>query len=191
MRLIWDILLFVTVAVGLGLGSAYMAINQADKLDLYQLGPWMAWPEATSPKADPYTRAQQAREGALLLGAGEGLAFEAVQDDDGTPLDGACQYRLSGKQLPARLWTLSLVDETGKVIENPSSRHSFHSQSIMRTAGDAFDIVVGPQVLGGNWLQSPQNGTFRLVLRLYETPLTSGGTLSDIALPSIRWESCR
>ncbi|MCV6546076.1 MAG: DUF1214 domain-containing protein [Cohaesibacter sp.] len=191
MRLIWDILLFVVIAAGLGLSSAYMAINHAQKIDLYQIGPWMAWPEATSPKSDPYTQALQAREGELLLGAGEGLSFEANHDDDGTPLDGACQYRVSGEQLPARLWTLSLVDETGHFIDNPSSRYGFHSQALLRHSGDAFDIQIGPQALSGNWLQSPSQGKFRLLLRLYDTPLTSGGTLADITLPSIRWESCR
>lgn len=191
MRLIWDILLFVLVAVGLGLGSAYLAINHADKLELTELGPWKAWPNAAGPKADPYSRANQARSGALLIGTGEGITFQATSDDVGTPLDGACQYRISGGHLPARLWTLTLVDEKGMVVDNPSNRYGYDNQSLLRYSGSRFDIVIGPTVMGNNWLQSPSNGTFRLILRLYDTPLTSGGSYSEISLPRIEWESCK
>lgn len=191
MRLILDIVLFIVIAVGLGIGSAHLAISNSDRIGLHEVGPWKTWPKASGPEADPYAQAQQARSGEMLLGPTEGLVFEASSDNAGTPLEGACQYRITGGHIPARLWTLSLVDEAGMLVDNPSRRYGFHSHEVVRRSGISFSIVTGPQVLGGNWLKSPENGPFRLLLRLYETSLSSNTDYSQVKLPDIEWVDCR
>ncbi len=190
-QLIRDIVVFTVIAVGLGIGSAYLAINNSHGLGLYQIGPWKAWPKASGPKADPYAQANQARTGAMLIGSAEGISFVATSDDAGTPLEGACQYRIRGDHLPARLWTISVQDASGTLIDNPSGRYSYHNHEVARVSGTRYEVVTGPEALGGNWLMSPQNGPFQLVLRLYETPLTSGGDYSQVKLPAIEWMDCR
>ena len=191
MRLIGDIILFAVVAIGLGIGSAYFAVNHADRFGLFQIGPWHAWPDAAGPDVNPYSRADQARRGSLKLASGEGIAFVATTDDTGNPLDGACQYRVEGSELPSRIWTLTLLSQAGELIDNPSNRYSLHSQDVARVNGRIFDIVTGPDIMGGNWLQSAANMRFKLVLRLYETPHTSGGGYSEINLPSIVRTGCQ
>ena len=191
MRLIGDIILFAVVAIGLGIGSAYFAVNHADRFGLFQIGPWQAWPDAAGPDVNPYSRADQARRGSLKLASGEGIAFVATTDDTGTPLHGACQYRVEGSELPSRIWTLTLLSQAGELIDNPSNRYSLHSQDVARVNGRIFDIVTGPDIMGGNWLQSAANMRFKLVLRLYETPHTSGGGYSEINLPSIVRTGCQ
>ena len=191
MRLIGDIILFAVVAIGLGIGSAYFAVNHADQFGLFQIGPWKAWPDAAGPDVNPYSRADQARRGSLKLASGEGIAFVATTDDQGTPLDGACQYRITGDALPSRIWTISIITDKGEFVDNPSERYSLHNQDIARVSGSTFRIVTGPDVMGGNWLQSAADIPFKLVLRLYETPHTNGGGYSEIKLPSIAWMSCR
>lgn len=192
--LLRDIVLFMVIAVGLGVGSAYFAVNHADRLERTTIGPWHSWPNASGPDANPYTKADQARKGSLPLGSGEGLSFVAVTDKDGTPLDGACQYRVFGTQLPARLWTLSLITANDKLVDNPSNRYGFHSQNIARLQSadsENYEIVTAPDVTGGNWLKSETASSFRLVLRLYDTSLNSSGSLGDITLPEIAWVSCK
>ena len=191
MLLIRDIILFVTIAVGLGAGSAYLAINNSDQLGLFKVGAWRAWPDASGPNADPYTKADQARRGALPVGSGEGLAFVAQTDNDGTPLDGACQYRIDGTHLPARMWTLSLITERGALVDNPSDRYGYHSRNLARLGGSQYTIFTGPDVMGGDWLKSKADTPFWLVLRLYESPLTSGGGFGEVKLPDIAWVSCQ
>ena len=191
MRLIGDIILFAVVAIGLGIGSAYFAVNHADRFGLFQIGPWHAWPDAAGPDVNPYSRADQARRGSLKLASGEGIAFVATTDDTGIPLDGACQYRVEGSELPSRIWTLTLISQAGELIDNPSNRYSLHSQDVARVNGRIFDIVTDPDIMGGNWLQSAANMRFKLVLRLYETPHTSGGGYSEINLPSIVRTGCQ
>ena len=190
MLLLRDIILFILIAVGLGSGSAYFAVNHADRLAVFQVGAWKSWPGASAPNANPYTKADQARRGSLPTGTSEGVAFVAVTDNDGTPLDGNCQYRLVGHHMPARLWTVSLITDKGLLVDNPSSRYSFHSRNVARENGDKFEIMTGPDVMGGNWLRSEADSSFQLVLRLYETPLTSSGGLADVALPELSWVSC-
>ncbi|WP_316858052.1 DUF1214 domain-containing protein [uncultured Cohaesibacter sp.] len=190
-RLIRDIILFIVVAVGLGIGSSYLAINNADKLAVFKVGPWHAWPDASSPKANPYSKADQARRGSLMLGSAEGIAFVAETDDEGTPLDGGCQYRITGSELPARIWTVTLANMNGTLVENPSERFGYHSQNVARINGSEFEIVTGPDVSGGDWLKSEANKPFKLIFRLYETPHASGDGYSEIRLPQIAWMSCQ
>ncbi|WP_319410617.1 DUF1214 domain-containing protein [uncultured Cohaesibacter sp.] len=191
MRLIADIFLFAIVAIGLGIGSAYFGVNHADHLDIFRIGPWSAWPDAAGPDVNPYSKADQARRVSLKLASGEGIAFIATTDDEGTPLDGACQYRIVGGELPSRIWTLTLTTDKGELIDNPSRRYSLQSQNISRVGGNRFEVVTGPDVMGGDWLKSAADVPFRLILRLYETPHTSGGGYSEINLPSIAWMSCQ
>ena len=194
MLLLRDIVLFMVIAVGLGIGSAYFAVNHADRLERIEIGPWHSWPQSPGPDANPYAKADQARKGSLPLGSGEGLSFVAVTDNDGTPLDGACQYRVSGSQLPARLWTLSLITKNDRLVDNPSNRHGFHSQNIARLRGkdsEHYEIITAPEVMGGNWLKTEAASSFRLILRLYDTSLNSSGSLGEITLPEIAWVSCQ
>ncbi|SNY92788.1 hypothetical protein SAMN04515647_3056 [Cohaesibacter sp. ES.047] len=194
MLLLRDIVLFMIIAVGLGVGSAYFAVNHADRLERIEIGPWHSWLDASGPDANPYAKADQARKGSLPLGSGEGLSFVAETDNDGTPLDGACQYRIYGTQLPARLWTLSLITSDDKLVNNPSNRYGFHSQNIARLKAsdtERYEIVTAPEVMGGNWLKSEAASSFRLILRLYDTSLKSSGGLGDIKLPNIAWDSCQ
>ena len=106
------------------------AINHADQLERFEIGPWRAWPNAAGPDANPYMQARQSRSGAMPIGNSEGLAFEAVVDNDGTPLDGNCQYRITGGHIPARLWTLGIVTDKGHLVINPSQRYGYHSQNV-------------------------------------------------------------
>jgi len=50
---------------------------------------------------------------------------------------------------------------------------------------------VSPDVRPGNWLPVATGGPFSLVFHLYDTPLTTGGEVSDRMMPSIVREGCR
>jgi len=189
--LLRDILLFIVVAAGLGTGSAFFAVNNADQLEQLKVGAWRSWPNSIGPDANPYTIADQARRGSVPMGAGEGLVFVATTDDDGTPLDGACQYDIRGGHLPARLWSLSVLTEKGELIDNPSLRYSVHSRNVAWLSGQEFEVTTGPDAMGGNWLMTNPVGSYSLVLRLYQTSLTTGVGLGEIELPKIAWVSCQ
>ena len=128
----------------------------------------------------PLFVAMLARTGEVPLGAGEGLAFTADVDQHGRPLIAApAAIGSSARRPPARLWTLTAYDGDGRLMVNAARRPGFHSREILRRADGSFDIAISPEVQPGNWLPIAHGDGFKLVLRLYDTPLTTGSQLAD------------
>ncbi|SDB31294.1 DUF1214 domain-containing protein [Bauldia litoralis] len=190
MRPLIDIAIAIVIAAGIGLSTAWLAVERGNIFGLVRIGDWTASPEAGSPGADPYAVARLARTGELPLGAGEGLAFTVSVDADGDPLAGNCTYHIDGQTPAARLWTLTAYDQDGRLMANAAQRQGFHSREILRRTDGSFDIVVSPDVQPGNWLPIAGAERFKLVLRLYDTPLTTG-TPADSTMPDVRREQCR
>ena len=191
MRLIIDIAIAIAIAVVIGVSSAWYAVERGFLFGAVTAGAWTAWPDAGSANADPYSLATLARTGEVPLGAGEGIAFTAEDDSVGEPLSGACAYEVVGQTPAARLWTLTAYDAQGRLMINAARRPSFHSREIVRQANGSFVITVSADVAPGNWLPIGRVDHFRLVLRLYDTPLTTGSRIADLVMPDIRKGACR
>jgi hypothetical protein len=170
-RLLLGSLFALAVAALVGLGTTWLALSRGTSFGAVSVGAWTAWPKSGTRDIDPYSRAAIARSGELPVGSGDGVAFFAHTDDDGRPLDGRCDVRLSGTTPQARFWTLTLYDPQGHLIGNSVDRQGFTSQEIVRAADGSFDIMVAPRTRAGNWL--PTNGvdSYMLVLRLYDSPV--------------------
>lgn len=189
MSLIFKLLTTLAIAVVLGLGSAWIAVSGSRPVGAVVAGPWVTWPNAGRPDADPYTRAHLAQSGMLPLGVGEGLTFTARRDSSGEPLDGNCEYRVVGRTPRAVLWTLTVLDDRGGLATTPLPRFGFHSDEILRRPDGSFEIVLSTTAVPGNWLAPPQ-GPFQLLLRLYDALLTSGASLRASDLPAITRGAC-
>ena len=180
-----NMLLAVTVALVTGIGSAYLAIDRGRLFGEVKLGQWTAYPTAGTPDADPYSAATTARTGQIPLGKGEGLAFFADRDNAGNRLVPACDYRLVGQTPPGRLWTLTSTDVHGHLMKTQAGRVALDSRDIVRRPDGDFEIAVATHARPGNWLPVGSDGPLTLVLRLYDTPLTTGSGLAEIAMPEI------
>jgi len=189
-RFIVYLLYAALIALGLGLGLSYYALTDGRLVGARQIGPWLAWPETGGPHPDPYTRAYLARHGALQLGSSEGLRFVAETDSDGQPLDAACTYLVDGKTPTATLWTLSAVDPDGRNIAVSASLPYLDSYHLTRAADGSAMIAIGPNLVPGDWLEIAGTGAFRLVLRLYDTPIAGGRDWSSSEMPSITRGRC-
>jgi hypothetical protein len=189
-RFVLDIAIAFVVAVATAVSSAWWAVDHAPLFDALRVGAWTAWPRAASADADPYDLAAAARTPAFPLGPAEGLAFTADADDAGVPLYGGCQYEIAGETPPARLWTLTVYDADGQLMANPADRHGYHSRQILRQPDGRFSIAVAPRVQPGNWLPVSADARFKLVLRLYDTQLTSSARPTTLTMPSIRKVIC-
>jgi hypothetical protein len=190
LRLLIDIAVAILVATILGFSTAWVAVEHGRIFGSVTVGPWTAWPNAGGPDADPYSVALLARSGEVPLGADEGLAFTATTDSEGAPLSGTCAYRVSGQTPQARLWTLTAYDAAGRLMANAARRAGFHSREILRRADGSLDITVSPEVQPGDWLPIARVEGFQLVLRLYDTPLTTATEFVDIDMPRIDREQC-
>jgi hypothetical protein len=179
------------LALGLGVSSAYMAVSGDYPLGAVRAGPWRAWPQVGSRDADPYARSIIVREAEVPLATGEGLALAATADDTGRPLDSACTYRVGSTTPQARLWTLTLYDQSGFLVPSDLDRSGFTSAEILRSADGRFAIMLSRDLQPGNWLKLPASGSFSLMLRLYDSPVAAGSaSLTAGALPTIERVEC-
>ena len=190
-NILTKLIIAALVGLGLGLWSAAASLNNGGFFDVTRIGVWRVSPRAGTPEADPYTRASLERSGEIPLALGEGLQFIARSDDQGSALSAACVYQVGVKTPPARYWTLSAVDRKGFPIENPAERYGFRSSEILREANGDFHIAVAATVQPGNWLPVGGEGSFQLVLRLYDSPVSAtAGGIDKAAMPGVRRESC-
>lgn len=190
MRFLIHLAIAIGIAIVVGLGSAALVLDRDRLFGAVTRGQWTAWPDSGSPDADPYSEAVLARTGEVPLGGGEGLAFTAEEDSGGQRLSGHCRYRVSGQTPAARLWTLTVHDGSGHLMENPAGRTAFHSREVLRREDGSFQIAVSATPEPGNWLPVTTDGRIRLILRLYDTPLAGGGSIGDIAMPVVERMGC-
>ncbi|WP_349360063.1 DUF1214 domain-containing protein [Stappia sp.] len=182
----------LTIALVSGLGSAYLAIERGATFDRLRLGAWEAHPVEGTPEADPYSAATHARTGRVPLASGEGLIFFATTDSAGAPLTPACEYLITGKAAPARLWTLTALDASLRLTETVNPRAGLHSRQILRRPDGTFEIRTAARARPGNWLPTaPDADGLVLALRLYDTPLTTGTGVANVPMPEIRRGRCR
>ena len=62
-------LLFASIALALGLGSAWRTVSHGFFASTARFGPWAQWFREGTADADPYTMAHTAREGTLPMTA--------------------------------------------------------------------------------------------------------------------------
>lgn len=191
MKRLIELLFAITIALATGLGSAWYVVGSGWLIPTDVFGEWATWPGGGSPDADPYSRAVLARTGQVPLGTGEGTAFFASTDSNGRALRGGCDYELSGRTPPVRLWTLSLIDANGDLPATTEGRTYLRSDEILRHGDGGFDIELAATARPGNWFQMPDHGYYTLVLRLYDTPASLINDIKGNALPHIQRKACR
>jgi hypothetical protein len=189
-RLLLGTLFALAVAALVGLGATWLALTQGQAFGGLTVGAWTAWPQHGTPSIDPYARAMVARSGALPMGSGDGIAFQARYDDKGEALDGRCDVVISGMTPPARFWTITLYDHDGGLVRNSVHRHGFTSHEIVRRANGSFEITVSPRSRSGNWLPTGGIERYTLVLRLYDTPIGVATRGREVTMPSIARRAC-
>ena len=71
-----------------------------------------------------------------------------------------------------------------------AGRTGFLSREILRRPDGDFVIPLAGDVAPGNWLPIAPVDRFKLVLRLYDTPLTAGSQLAGVTMPRIIAGAC-
>lgn len=164
--MIVNLAMFLLIAVVGGLGSSWYMIERGSSLTTDRSGPWTAWTAAGRADADPYTRAHFMTRGTLPVSTAFALTYEAIADDEGQRLHSSCEYVLEGAEPPARFWSISVFDESGKLIPNPAERYAYNSATALRSAGDRIQISLARSARPGNWLPTAGAGRLALVFSL-------------------------
>ena len=202
----------IALAIGLAVGAwtAHSSIRADIGIGSLSVGPWTAWPLEGSLEADPYTKAKVAAEGAVPLGVGEGVEFEATTDSSGRPLDAACDYKVLGRTPKARIWTLTAHRAAPDGADGPAMLRpddavaALTSRDLVRGEDGSFAVALGPTPSPGNWIALPRPGAgstrpeagsggvpFRIALRFYDSPVSTSAELFEPTMPLIERRGCR
>ncbi len=185
--------IFIVLIIGLSLGglSANIALQSSHGIGAVSSGSWSAWPFVGGAQVDPYTSAKAATDGTIPLGAAEGLAFEALQDQDGANLRKQCSYEVAGDTSATRLWTMTAYNLDGKlIVDDGILISSIFSGNIIRFPNSSFVLNVSTSPNSGNWIPIRGTGKMKLVIRLYDTPITSNSGITKPLMPRIKLIGC-
>ena len=73
---------------------------------------------------------------------------------------------------------------------NAAQRQSFTSNELSRDPKGGFAITVASEAEPGDWLPAPPNAGFVLLLRLYDTPIGTGVSVTREQVPVITRLTC-
>lgn len=187
-RLLWFLSMALTAVVA-GSISAIYATQTLRPSGMLKIGPWEAVRAVGDAAADPYAHALIASSGQLPPGSAEGMRFVALTAQDGRPLLPACSVVLSGIVDIARLWTLSLAQPNGALLNEgdplAAARLALHSQDIVYHADGSFSLTIGPRPLTPNAILIDTDQPISVVLHAYDGAITSLPDSGEAALPRI------
>ena len=154
---------------------------------------WLYSDKVGAPAASNVERARFAIGGPLALSAKEVVYFVSVTDEDGAALQANCDYKVSGREIESRWWSITVYDsETQHYIPNALNRSSWNSASIPRSASGEWVIDVSPHQQDTTWLPTHQNSEkpIELMLRIYNPSDATRALLPNIDLPRVEKVSC-
>lgn len=159
------------------LDEVYAELRQAEEQAELSGGWTTALKVSNSYGTDFLTRARVARNWIGTLGVEEAMYLMAEVDAQGHALNGRHRYSLHfpGNALPqvGAFWSITLYGRSDcLLVDNPIGRHSIGD----RTPGVVYEPDGGLHILiqpdepeqSANWLPSPPDDEFYLVLRLYQ-----------------------
>lgn len=174
-----------------GLGAAWALTNGGLSNGAIANGPWTTSLGFGTKTTDPVTRALVARAGLLALPAKETVYWSATADAAGAPLDGACRYRLSGKPLDARWWSVTIYDAKGYLVANPADIWSVNGANVALDAKGEWRVTIAPdKPAEGAWLPGTKGQPFHLTLRMYNPGQAFRADPAKAVLPQIVREGC-
>lgn len=167
-----------------GLAGTYSLFNRPWAAAIVN-GSWEHNPMVGSAAANMYLRAGVARSGLLALSRDEAIYFQADTDADGKPLSADHSYRISGRELPGRWWSITVYGADYFLMPNEQDRYSLNSENIQKDADGRFSLSLSRQPQSGNWLPLGDAPKFDLLLRVYNPSPSLMQNLAAAPLPSI------
>ena len=176
------------LGLALGAGAAIQHVRTGALGANRAIGPWTTGGDFGTARAGAFTRAVVSLRGLLALPAHEARYYNAAVDSAGEALDGRCRYRVSGRSIPAKWWSLTLYVHSGYLVANQAGRFSIASAAVPNPA--KWEVIVAPAEQAGLWLPTGRIDRFELTLRAYLPDDGGIGNMTRDQLPSIVKEGC-
>ena len=175
----------LVVGGGIGYSSAVWARDFVYETGALKNGPWQTNLAIGSEEAGIYTRAAIAKHGLLALTKTETLYYGAAIDDDGEPLLTACDYRIEGKDLDARWWSITAYGKDDFLIPNDQNRYAYGGNEVTYDADGCYRIYLSATPKEGCWLPTGKQDKFDLTLRVYNPGPDFYNNPGTVELPRI------
>ena len=187
-QLIWAAI--VVVGVLLGAGSAWLVLSGAVRMSEERVGAWSIDLDRGGEDAGLYQRTVTAVQVLLALAKEEAVYFVATEDDNGDGLRPDCAYLVTGGDLPATWWSLTLYDGS-YLPENDDEHLSVDSTSVELAADGAWNAYLGPSPdARGDWISTNEADRLNLVLRLYVPEESVLADPTTVPIPRITRLAC-
>ena len=189
MKLLLKILVCLLCALALAVGVGYASLRQTGENIMN--GPWRTNLTTGSAEAGLHHRARVAWRGLWALQSSEVYYYSAMTDSDGQPLRNTCRYRVTGKEVDTRWWSVTAYNND-HFIPNPGNVYSFSQTTVQRETDGNWNIHVSRDPQAKNWLPSgDQSGQLVLSLRCYNPGAQMIANPATIELPRIVREACQ
>ena len=191
-KIIIAILIVLIVGGVIGYWTAMWAYDPLYKAGAVKNGPWMTNLTVGSREAGLHIKAVIAMTSLLALTKSEAVYYQAEVDDSGKPLSTKCIYRIDGKELDARWWSITLYGEDNFLIPNEKNIYSYNMDTVNKNSDGSYSIYLSSTPREQNWLPSGSGDQkIALLLRLYNPGPTVYANPGGIELPHIVKEACR
>ena len=180
--------LFVLLALTIGVAIAVYRIAGFESNDaFFHNGSWMGSKNLPLGKDDLLT-AQVTCFALFALPGEEAIYLFAKRDEHHEKFHSKNDYTVTGNihQIHAKYWSITAYGKDLYLIPNNAERYSFNNSNIQTDSAGNFSIAVSNKEKQGNWLPSPDNGGFGLVLRIYRGEKDFIEQLDKTALPEIK-----
>jgi hypothetical protein len=145
---------------------------------------------ARAAAAPTRTRARIAVAALFALDRRETVYYPAATDAQGTALTGDCSYRLEGRDLAARWWSITAYGADNYLIGNEANVYSLSKSTVQRAADGHYIMRVSARKQELNWLPVKAGASFDLTVRLYNPEPSVYERPASVDLPRIVRESC-
>ena len=192
-------LLVLVISLIVGIGSALALIYHPPVMPGVKNGSWVTNLKVGSPDAGMYVRAVVARVGLFALNKTETIYYSAYEDQDGNRLRTNCDYSITGRDIPARWWSLTVYGEDNFLIPNDQRIYSYNMTNLKRKPASrqggsdgSFAISVSQSPKPGNWLPAgAADQNLNITLRCYNPEPVLYQQPDKVELPRIIKEGCR
>jgi hypothetical protein len=191
MKFIPKIILVMILALVIGGLSVYGFLKIGSSSFNVKNGPWITHPSTGGQDAGIYTRLVTAVVGTLALNRSEVIYYFAKTDDDGQALRSKCDYRIEGKDMDARWWSITLYGSDLFLIPNDQDRYSYNMMNLKREKDGRYKIYLSQNPKAGNWLPTRNTDKFYVSIRLYRPKPSVYENMGTIELPRIIRETCQ
>ena len=183
-------LLAMIVGVLLAIPTTELLLRASYHYSGISNGSWNTHPDAGSIDSDPLTRAGIARFAIGSHTIDEAIYWHAAKDSKGRALRSDLRYivHFPGPPDVSEFWSLTLYDSEDRLAIHPAERYSVSSSDPLKINADAsFDIFISSEqpASADNWLSSPSEGNFSLLLRYYGAGPAVLDKLDSTPLPEI------